>query len=76
MKCHGTPQGEQITDQPQKVVLGAVWEPDDGKRELPENAVFGKATPWGEITMGIANPAAKEFFVPGKNYYVTFTEAE
>jgi hypothetical protein len=25
--------------------------------------------------MGIANPAAKEFFKTGKKYYVTFTEA-
>jgi hypothetical protein len=40
-----------------------------------ENAIFGKATPWGETVMGIANPAAVRFFKPGKKYYVTFTEA-
>lgn len=73
MQCHSVP--DVITDQPQGVRLGAVYEPDEGKRQLPENAVFGKATPWGEIQMGIANPAAKEFFKPGKKYYVTFTEA-
>jgi hypothetical protein len=73
MLCHVCPA--EITDQPQQVALGAVYEPDDGKRALPENAVFGKATPWGEIKMGIANPAAKAFFKPGKKYYVTFTEA-
>lgn len=75
MKCHECPQGDQIDDQTQKVRLGAVYEPDEGKRALPENAVFGKATPWGECVMGIANPAAKEFFKPGKSYYVSFTEA-
>lgn len=73
MQCHASP--EEISEHPQEVRLGAVYEPDEGKRQLPENAVFGKATPWGEIRMGIANPAAKRFFTPGKKYYVTFTEA-
>lgn len=73
MQCHAVPS--EITDQPQAVRLGAVYEPDEGKRQLPENAVFGKATPWGEMTMGIANPAAKEFFKAGKKYYITLTEA-
>lgn len=75
LKCHETPSPDEISDLPQAVRLGAVWEPDEGKRELPENAVFGKYTPWGEARLGIANPAAKAFFKPGKSYYVTFTEA-
>lgn len=75
MQCHSVAAGEPITDAVQTVQLGAVYEPDDGKRALPENAVFGKYTPWGEFRAGIANPAAKEFFEPGKKYYVTFTEA-
>lgn len=73
MQCHAVP--EVITEEPQGVRLGAVWEPDEGQRALPENAVFGKYTPWGDIQLGIANPAAKEFFKAGKKYYVTFTEA-
>lgn len=75
MKCHVVPQGDEITDQPQTVQLGAVYEPDEGKKQLPENAVYGKYTPWGEFKAGIANPNAKAFFKPGKSYYVTFTEA-
>lgn len=75
MKCHAAPQGDEINDQPQAVTLGAVWEPDEGQRHMPENAVYGKYTPWGEFKVGIANPAAKEFFKPGKSYYLTITEA-
>jgi hypothetical protein len=75
MQCHAVPQGEEITDYPQAVVFGAVWIPDEDERSKPENAVFGKATPWGDMKLGIANPAAKEWFKPGKKYHVTFTEA-
>lgn len=75
MQCHDVPQGEQVSEEVQKVRLGAVYEPDEQKRAASENAIFGKYTPWGEIVMGIANPAAKQFFVAGKKYYVTFTEA-
>lgn len=73
MQCREVP--ETATDSVQRVEFGAVWEPDEGKRALPENAVFGNATPWGEIRLGIANPEAKAFFERGKKYYVTFTEA-
>jgi hypothetical protein len=41
-----------------------------------ENARFTKATPsWGEIRLGIDNPAALEQFEAGKEYYVDFTPA-
>lgn len=76
MRCNTAPAEDRAADDSvQTVQLGAVYEPDDGKRAMPENAVFGKWTPWGEIKMGIGNPAAKEFFKPGKSYYCTFTEA-
>lgn len=75
MQCHVVPGGDEITDYPQAVNFGAVWIPDDDERAKPENAVFGKATPWGTMNLGIANPEAKKFFVPGKKYHVTFTEA-
>lgn len=76
MKCHGAPSGFAATDESvQTVQLGAVYEPDEGQRQLPENAVFGKYTPWGEFKAGIGNPEAKQFFVPGKSYYITITEA-
>lgn len=51
-----------------------VYEPDAEKDT--ENARFTKATPWGEIKLGIDNPAALEQFEPGKSYYVDFTPVE
>ncbi len=73
MQCQEVPAA--IDESVQKVAFGAVYEPDNGKRELPENAIFGKATPWGSVVMGVANPEAKKFFKQGKRYYITFTEA-
>lgn len=53
-----------------KMKLGAVY----GKEG--ENKDFSDATPSGECWMQISEGrAAAEFFKPGKNYYVTFTEA-
>lgn len=76
MQCNEVPpEGNLEDDSVQAVGLGAVWESDEGKRELPENAVFGKWTPWGSFRAGIGNPAAKQFFKPGKKYYITITEA-
>jgi hypothetical protein len=51
-----------------------VYEPDASKDT--ENARFTTATPWGEIRLGINNPAAIEQFEAGKEYYVDFTPAE
>lgn len=77
MICNEVPTAEQAQDDnTYPVGFGVVWEPDAGKRELPENAVFGKYTPWGSARLGIGNPGAKQFFKPGKAYYVTFTEAD
>ena len=56
------------------VTFSTVYEPDAAKDA--ENARFTQATPWGEIKMGIDNPAALEQFQPGKSYYVDFTPAE
>ena len=72
MKCREVPA--VIEECAQKIALGAVYEADPDKR-APENAIFGNATPWGEVVMGITNPEAKKFFKNGKSYYVTFTEA-
>jgi len=56
------------------VSFHTVYEPDAAKDT--ENARFTKATPWGEIRLGIDNPSALEQFVPGKSYYVDFIAAE
>lgn len=50
-----------------------VYEPDAAKDT--ENARFTKATPWGNIALGIDNPAALEQFKVGESYYVDFTPA-
>lgn len=57
-----------------EVTFRTVYEPDASKDT--ENARFTQATPWGEIRMGIDNPAAREQFEAGKEYYVDFTPAE
>lgn len=53
--------------------FGTVYEePDDRDTE---NMRFTKASPWGEINMGIDNPAALEQFEVGQEYYVDFSLA-
>jgi len=74
MQCHQTP--DEVSEAVQPVRFGAVYEPDDEKRARSENAIFGLATPWGEITLGIANPEAKKYFERGAEYFVTFVKAE
>lgn len=56
------------------VKFRTVYEPDAAKDT--ENARFTRATPWGEIKLGIDNPVALEQFAPGKSYYVDFIPAE
>jgi hypothetical protein len=78
MQCHEAPEPGSYgpdNDQSKKIRLGAVYEGSAEKQAASENAIFGKATPWGEITLGIVNPNAIVFFKPGKKYYCTFTEA-
>jgi len=56
------------------VSFSTVYESDAAKDT--ENARFTKATPWGNIKLGIDNPAALEQFEVGKCYYVDFNPAE
>ena len=61
---------------------GAEREEDKGNRITlnavtsgsPENETFYKWTPSGNIVLETINPAAAEQFVPGKEFYVDFTE--
>lgn len=42
-----------------------------------ENKDFTDATPSGNLTIGISKDAkASDFFVPGGEYYLTFSKAE
>lgn len=44
--------------------------------ELEENQRFNKASPSGELSITIDNPAAQGFLQPGKSYYLDFSPAE
>jgi len=39
----------------------------------PENELFFKYTPNGQITLSVVSPEILEQFVPGQEYYVDFT---
>lgn len=58
-----------------EVCFTTVYETDETKSADPEDVRFTKATPWGEIMLGIDNPAAMDQFEVGKQYYVDFTPA-
>lgn len=55
-----------------EVTLSPVYNSDPES----ENKWFAKATPSGQITLGITNPAAVNTFELGKSYYVDFTKAD
>jgi len=44
--------------------------------EGEDNKDWSKWTPSGTLQMTISNPAAFDWFEPGKEYYLDFTEAE
>lgn len=39
-----------------------------------ENESFFKWTPYGSVEIGLVNPETAESFIPGRTYYVDFTE--
>ena len=43
---------------------------------IPEHRRFQKATPWGEFSMMVDNPAALEQFENGKYYYLDIMPCE
>jgi hypothetical protein len=40
--------------------------------KIPEDQRFQKATPWGQLTMTVDNPAALAQFMIGDHYYLDF----
>jgi len=55
--------------------LSAVYGTNDKDNE--ENNQFAEATPSGNITIQVdKNAVAKDYLVPGKTYYVDFTEVD
>lgn len=78
MQCHvnkETPQQDPEQPHLAQIKLGAVWEGSTEAQRKSENAIFGFWTPSGAVDLTIRNPVASGFFIPGKKYYVTFTEA-
>lgn len=71
-QCHGLTH--LPTSNPNDVnvsaTFGAVY------NNSPENAVWSKYTPSGQIMMNITNPGAIAAFEIGKEYYIDFTLAE
>lgn len=63
---------EDFGNDRKRVKLGAVYSNDIQS----EDGRFTKATPWGEMTMDVDNPAAAVQFVPGKSYYFDVSPAE
>ncbi len=55
------------------VCFTTVYEPDASKDT--EHARFTKATPWGDIRLGIDNEVALKQFEPNKEYYCDFSPA-
>lgn len=56
IRCHA----KTVTEGRSEVHFHTVYEPDGTKND--ENARFTKATPWGDIRLGIDNPVALEQF--------------
>lgn len=75
MQCHQNSPQQGGSEGYRTIRLRAVYAGYEKDKENGENAVFGKYTPFAECSMSVCNPAANEFFVAGKRYYVTFTEA-
>lgn len=65
-----TVQSKTETKDGYRVLLTAVT----GTSE--ENATFFKYTPNGTIEMGLVQAETAGKFVPGKDYYIDFTEVE
>jgi hypothetical protein len=58
-----------------KVAFGGVWDGSPEAQAPSENAIFGEMTPMAEFKATIKNEAVAASLIPGKKYYVTFTEA-
>jgi len=58
------------------VKLNAVYPSKDEQdmANLKENKSFSEATPSGQITMYVSNPAVYDVFKPGDEFYVEFTK--
>lgn len=73
MICHNVGEPQGYSDKMCSVQFGAVWSPDSGKPD-DENAIFGKYTPSGSITLTLVPEVAQNLKV-GQAYYVDFSEA-
>lgn len=74
-RCNWIKQRAGYQDDPGQVdvELQPIYRDKDAESERTR---FWDATPTGELTMCITNPEAAGFFEPGKEYLLTFQEAE
>lgn len=61
---------------PDSGVVAATLTAVYGGETNAEDNQFSAATPYGNLTMHISNPAARDFLKVGGKYYLDFTEAE
>lgn len=73
LKCHSVSQNPHSDGTMSIVQFGAVWSEDTGKPD-DENAIFGKLTPYGTLSLGMVTEVANKL-EQGKEYYVDITPA-
>lgn len=72
-KCHlinntGTPESPGAS-----IHLSAICDDD---KQIPEDEAFTRYTPYGELRMGITNPAVLPMFKEGGVYYIDISSVE
>lgn len=65
----------KLTTQPSIRLVPVMYKKTGQYDPGDENKAFWSATPSGELTMTITNPAASKQFEVGKCYYLDFVEA-
>jgi hypothetical protein len=65
----------EVPDQSPKAGGHVLLQPVHSTDPRHENKAFWDGCPSGELTMYIANPETREFFVPGTEYYIDFIVA-
>lgn len=71
MICHAVTPNEHSRGELCTVTLGAVYSSEPGT----EDAIYGKATPYGDFRAGIITEVAQKMVV-GQAYYLDITPAD
>lgn len=61
-------------------IITTEWATNNKQKEVKLTAInegpFWEATPMGELSITISNPAAADFFEPGRDYHLDFSVAD